>query len=99
MTCSSTAIPREPNRSKNADCGFTAATRGASASTAVRANFSSPLTESVRPQASSRPACGSMPAHSGPRPSIASRSRAPNGASSAPPVIAVLTPVLTSGPS
>ena len=54
MTRSSTAMPREPNRSKNADCGLTAATWGASASAAPSANFSSPLTESVRPQASSR---------------------------------------------
>ncbi len=72
-------MPREPNRSKNADCGLTAATWGASTSVAESANFSSPLTESVSPHASSSAACGSMPAHSGPRPSIAARRRAPKG--------------------
>ena len=40
---SSTAMPREPNRSKNADCGLTAATRGASASAAVERELLQPV--------------------------------------------------------
>ena len=51
---------------------------GASASTAVIANCSSPAGVSSRSQASSSAGCGSIPGHSGPRWSIAARSRAPN---------------------
>ena len=48
---SSTAMPREPKRSKNADCGLRTATRSASASTTVRVKRSRPATSSSRPQA------------------------------------------------
>ncbi len=76
---SSTAMPRDPKRSKNALCGFRTATRSASASTTVRLNRSRPATSSFRPQSVSREACGSMPTHSGPRSSMARRRRAPKG--------------------
>src|SRR6266511_4264898 len=78
---SSTAMPAEPNRSKNADCGLKIATESASASTTPIVNDSSPAGSSDRPQVDSRWACGSMPTHSGPRSSIAARSRAPKGLS------------------
>ena len=43
-TRSSTATPAAPNTSKNADCGFTAATWPANASAQVRAKRSTPAT-------------------------------------------------------
>jgi hypothetical protein len=78
MTCSSTAMPLEPCRSKNADCGFTTGATAANASTAVIANFSSPNALSVSPQASSSDGCGSIPTQSRPRACIASVSLDPN---------------------
>src|SRR5674476_1311079 len=47
---SRTATPAEPKRSKNADCGLTAATVPANAATQVIANISRPWTLSSRPQ-------------------------------------------------
>ena len=70
-TRSRTAMPREPWRSKNADCGLTTATCGPTPRRRCRAKRSRPATSSVRPQASSSAACGSMPAQSGPRSSMA----------------------------
>src|SRR5690606_37416520 len=78
--CSSTATPREPNRSKKADCGLSTPTRSASASTVMRAKRSRPRGSSSRPQALSSSGWGSMPTQSGPRVSMAWRSRVPNGA-------------------
>ncbi len=52
-------MPREPNRSKNADCGLRTATRSASASTVVRVKRSRPAMSSFSPQEVSREACGS----------------------------------------
>ena len=51
-------MPRAPNRSKNAACGLTTATSGASASTAPRVNLSSPATSSPSPVPSGPPAAG-----------------------------------------
>src|SRR5688500_2500542 len=80
MTFSSTATPFEPCRSKKADCGLSTAISPASASTQVMANRSRPAASSARPHFSSRPGCGSMPTHSGPRSETIVVSRAPNGA-------------------
>ena len=70
-------MPREPCRSKNADCGLITAATPANASTAVIENFSRPNTLSVSPQSSSSPGCGSMPTQSRPRPATASLSLLP----------------------
>src|SRR5674476_515029 len=59
---SSTATPAEPKRSKNADCGLTAATVPANASTQVIANISRPWTLSSRPQCANSAGWGSIPA-------------------------------------
>ena len=82
ITRSSTAMPRLPNRSKNADCGLTTATYGATASTAVSANRSSPATSSVRPHSCSSAACGSIPTQNGPRSARAACEAGAEGASS-----------------
>ena len=78
-TLSSTAIPADPYDSKNADCGLSTATVGPRASTTVIAKRSRPCTEAGKPHACSRPGCGSIPTHSGPRVSIAVTNRWPNG--------------------
>src|SRR5690606_38114170 len=75
---SSTATPRDPCRSKNADWGFKTATCEPSASTTVRANRSRPSGSSPRPQSASSAGCGSIPTHNRPRASIAACSRLPN---------------------
>ncbi len=72
---SKVAIPREPNRSKKADCGLITAIRSANASTAICANRSSPSGLSGNPQRIKSSGCGSIPTHNGPRSSSARRSR------------------------
>ena len=53
IACSSTAIPREPNRSKNADCGFTPRPPGQRLARRRARTAPGPSTESVSPQSSS----------------------------------------------
>ena len=74
---SSTAMPRDPYASKNADCGLITAAVSANASTQMSAKRARPSTSSVRPHASSSAGCGSMPTHSEPRSSSAASSRVP----------------------
>ena len=71
-----------PNRSKNADCGLTHRDHAAPAPR-PRSARTAPARRRRRsaPSRRSSAACGSMPAQSGPRSSIAARSRAPNGRS------------------
>ena len=70
--------PRQPNRSKNADCGLTRRdTRRQRLDRGQRELLQPGRRRRSRPQASSSAACGSIPAHSGPRWSIAARRRAP----------------------
>ena len=77
MTRSRTAIPALPNRSKNADCGLTIETYGATASTTVSANVSRLATSSIRSQACSSSGCGSTPTQNGPRSAMAACRRVP----------------------
>src|SRR5665647_1034354 len=58
ISVSSAAMPADPNRSKNATCGFTTGTTPAKASTHRAPNSRTPATSSDKPQASSNDAWG-----------------------------------------
>jgi hypothetical protein len=70
-----TSMPAGPCRSKNADCGLTAATSGAQASTRPSQKARSPLMSSVTPQPLRLSADGSMPMQSEERSAASSTKR------------------------
>ena len=73
-------MPRLPNRSKNADCGLTTATvRRQRLDGGQREPLQPGDVVGQPPLVAAAPACGSMPAQSGPRSSIAAWSRVAEG--------------------